>query len=755
MIKYFDASWKEIDAANATYAVELEHDADGLVTSSKTYIVNKSTKATISFKGGKGSGFVGHPGGKGGKGNPGGSQSIGSGVFEIDDAKLSTIVESNLDVKPNIKSITVLKSNDFNHTMKSKFGQVINIENIAALNHEGDIYVREGFEDSALHEYIHSAGFMPDGKGIDPTINEGLTQAATIYIGGQAGIIGRSGYDSAVDYVNKYIIPLTGMDRGEFFRGYAKTDNKQQFIASAIWSRYGNKFNSVENWGKNVEHNFNKFVATYGGHDIYLSYLVDELGITKEQELKSEKVKEEVVNGKKIRIIYIIHPTVTKQLPIDETSKQRLVASSKTYIANKSNKATVSFKGGKGSGNKGHLGRPGMVGGSGEGNINQTIAFGGTKGTAVGQAYGDNIAIDKNYYSTLSNAGKEQLIAHELAHNIVEDKILSNNTEWDKASNALLLKVVERDKVVYHQFILGQSRIGEAISETIAVYTQGHENPFANFVPSFVQPNPSWDTDKWNGAMKWAEHALKYVGVSKEQFNRLVTKLRNDLDSESYSVTKQLPIDEASKLRLVEVRMGIFNSDIDILSEKMFVGDVTLNFWEESMKRLIRELHTSVAAIYKGGWDQMTWEDWGRLGPVLKEQYKYLHGFAQAIADNRDTISLRAIQARAHMYGDAALQSAGKAITHIAIQEQLPWMPREGTGVGMGKGQGSECRIHCCCAWVMTKMGMEKDFNIVQAVWTLSPAEHCDTCIERKGHTVMLRVYKDIDIPDHIGFYCG
>ena len=529
MIKYFDASWKEIDAANATYAVELEHDADGLVTSSKTYIVNKSTKATISFKGGKGSGFVGHPGGKGGKGNPGGSQSIGSGVFEIDDAKLSTIVESNLDVKPNIKSITVLKSNDFNHTMKSKFGQVISIENIAALNHEGDIYVREGFEDSALHEYIHSAGFMPDGKGIDPTINEGLTQAATIYIGGQAGIIGRSGYDSAVDYVNKYIIPLTGMDRGEFFRGYAKTDNKQQFIASAIWSRYGNKFNSVENWGKNVEHNFNKFVATYGGHDIYLSYLVDELGITKEQELKSEKVKEEVVNGKKIRIIYIIHPTVTKQLPIDETSKQRLV----------------------------------------------------------------------------------------------------------------------------------------------------------------------------------------------------------------------------------DVRIGIYNSDADALAERLFVGETTLGAWEEGMKRLIRELHTSVAAIYKGGWDQMTWEDWGRLGPVLKEQYKYLHGFAQAIADNRDTISLRAIQARAHMYGDAALQSAGKAITHIAIQEQLPWMPREGTGVGMGKGQGSECRIHCCCAWVMTKMGMEKDFNIVQAVWTLSPAEHCDTCIERKGHTVMLRVYKDIDIPDHIGFYCG
>ena len=80
MIKYFDASWKEIDAANATYAVELEHDADGLVTSSKTYIVNKSTKATISFKGGKGSGFKGHAGRPG---MVGGSSSGGINSLEF------------------------------------------------------------------------------------------------------------------------------------------------------------------------------------------------------------------------------------------------------------------------------------------------------------------------------------------------------------------------------------------------------------------------------------------------------------------------------------------------------------------------------------------------------------------------------------------------------------------------------------------------------------------------------------------------
>ena len=42
-------------------------------------------KAVIRYKGGKGSGFHGHPGGKGGKGNPGGSQSIGNIKVEFYD----------------------------------------------------------------------------------------------------------------------------------------------------------------------------------------------------------------------------------------------------------------------------------------------------------------------------------------------------------------------------------------------------------------------------------------------------------------------------------------------------------------------------------------------------------------------------------------------------------------------------------------------------------------------------------------------
>lgn len=219
---------------------------------------------------------------------------------------------------------------------------------------------------------------------------------------------------------------------------------------------------------------------------------------------------------------------------------------------------------------------------------------------------------------------------------------------------------------------------------------------------------------------------------------------------------KQLPIDDKSKNRLIDVRVSIFNTDVDNLAEKLFVGDVTIGAWEEKMKQLIRELHSSVAAIGKGGWDQMTWSDWGRLGPVLKEQYKYLHQFAQKIADTRDTISLRAIQAQARMYGDSARKSVDVTIP-LPIEKQLPWMPRANTSgrIGMDKGDGTDCRMHCCCFWQLKIIKKQGDFNIVEAVWKLSPAEHCDTCIERDGYTTTLKVYKDIPVPEIIGDYCG
>lgn len=209
-------------------------------------------------------------------------------------------------------------------------------------------------------------------------------------------------------------------------------------------------------------------------------------------------------------------------------------------------------------------------------------------------------------------------------------------------------------------------------------------------------------------------------------------------------VEKQLPIDDDSKKRLIEVRRNIFYEDVDRLAEQLYTGDISLGQWEETMRRYVRELHTSTAAIGKGGWGEMTWKDWGRLGTPMREQYRYLHGFAEYIADNRENISLARIKARAHMYGNAAGHSAYLIEAGAEIASQLPWLPKDGS---------TECLVGCKCQWDLTVVGNSGNMKNVKAVWRLNPAEHCDDCVDRNGYIHMLRVAKDVPVPNKIGGY--
>lgn len=226
-------------------------------------------------------------------------------------------------------------------------------------------------------------------------------------------------------------------------------------------------------------------------------------------------------------------------------------------------------------------------------------------------------------------------------------------------------------------------------------------------------------------------------------FEELMENVMDALGFEFDAEEKQLPIDESSRDVLSTVRINIFRDDVDAIAEQLFTGDISIGQWEESMKRMIREVHTSLAAIGKGGWDSMEPADWGRLGPVMKDQYRYLHGFAEHIMNNKDTISLEAIKARAHLYGNAAGYSA-----HLMeagdIARMLPWMPKDGT---------TECLTGCKCLWISEIISREGDYNIVEFVWRLQPAEHCGDCLGRNGHRERLKLPITMNIPAMIGGY--
>jgi len=217
-------------------------------------------------------------------------------------------------------------------------------------------------------------------------------------------------------------------------------------------------------------------------------------------------------------------------------------------------------------------------------------------------------------------------------------------------------------------------------------------------------------------------------------------------------VEKQLPIDPKSAQNLITIRLGVFNNDVDALAERVFTGDITVGAWVEEMKSLIRGVHTGVASIAKLGWGNVSQAEWGVVGAEVKKQYRFLQNFAEDILANKDTISLAAIQARAHMYGQsaghtAALMQAGNLAGGTRRKPtgygSLPWIPKDGS---------TRCAQNCLCHWEIEVLSTDADSQTIQATWVVNEsAESCPDCVDRIGFTTTLTVPLDWEIPEIIG----
>ena len=127
-------------------------------------------KVVIRYKGGKGSGFHGHPGGKGGKGNPGGSQSIGS----TRSLNIRTL-EGYKNLRPTVRVPTTQEINNFKGAINSLAPEIQALrpykENILLVVEKGraesygpsvyldDVYLRgygQGYGLVSEHEYLHT-----------------------------------------------------------------------------------------------------------------------------------------------------------------------------------------------------------------------------------------------------------------------------------------------------------------------------------------------------------------------------------------------------------------------------------------------------------------------------------------------------------------------------------------------------------------------------------------------------------------------
>jgi hypothetical protein len=81
-------------------------------------------------------------------------------------------------------------------------------------------------------------------------------------------------------------------------------------------------------------------------------------------------------------------------------------------------------------------------------------------------------------------------------------------------------------------------------------------------------------------------------------------------------------------------------------------GDLSLEAWRASMRDMIKSVHLYDAAAAKGGWGQLTADDYGRIGAIVKKEYQFLERLANGISTGKIPLDGRVVQ-RAQMYAEA------------------------------------------------------------------------------------------------------
>lgn len=164
----------------------------------------------------------------------------------------------------------------------------------------------------------------------------------------------------------------------------------------------------------------------------------------------------------------------------------------------------------------------------------------------------------------------------------------------------------------------------------------------------------------------------------------------------------------------VETVIGASRDRIAALAGRLEAGRLTLAEWQTAMQTELKSLHLAQAAVAAGGWPQLGPMDFGSVGHTLRDQYRYLAGFAAAIADG--TQPLAGVAARAALYADAAWatyqQGTRRAASRAGQQQELNilgdsqhcatcaaqtargWVTI-GTLIPIGQ---RECQVHCRCS---------------------------------------------------------
>lgn len=132
------------------------------------------------------------------------------------------------------------------------------------------------------------------------------------------------------------------------------------------------------------------------------------------------------------------------------------------------------------------------------------------------------------------------------------------------------------------------------------------------------------------------------------------------------------------------------------ISESLRTGAIGLDDWYAEMRRAVKQVHLYSAAAAKGGWAQLTQADFGRVGSLVREQYRFLNRFAQQIVGTGDAT------------GDAGgLPLDGRFLRRVSLY-----------------AEAGRATYHKTERAEMEVRQMDEERSV------LNPADHCDECIQ-------------------------
>ena len=156
-------------------------------------------------------------------------------------------------------------------------------------------------------------------------------------------------------------------------------------------------------------------------------------------------------------------------------------------------------------------------------------------------------------------------------------------------------------------------------------------------------------------------------------------------------------------------------SVISTASEGLSSGVLSVGDWQALVREELKATYIQEYVLGRGGLEQMTQQDWGSIGGMLAEQYRYLDDFAAEIASGN--LTQAQVEARLAMYFDSSSEAFERANARAHGVPELPQYPGDGS---------TRCLTNCRCHWEI-----EETDGGWEARWILDPAaENCDDCIE-------------------------